>query len=33
MIDYATFEMLDLRVGTIRSAKNFPEVKKTCIST
>jgi tRNA-binding protein len=28
MIDYATFEMLDLRVGTIRSAKNFPEAKK-----
>ena len=28
MIDYATFEMLDLRVGTIRSAMEFPEAKK-----
>ena len=27
MIDYTTFEKLDLRVGTILSAKEFPEAK------
>ena len=27
MIDYTTFEKLDLRVGTILSAKDFPEAK------
>ena len=28
MIDYSTFEKLDLRVGTILSAKDFPKAKK-----
>ena len=28
MIDYNTFEKIDLRVGTIISAINFPEAKK-----
>jgi tRNA-binding protein len=28
MIDYSTFEKIDLRVGTILSAKPFPEAKK-----
>jgi len=28
MIDYLTFEKIDLRVGTILSAKPFPEAKK-----
>ena len=28
MTDYSTFEKLDLRVGTILNAKNFPKAKK-----
>lgn len=28
MIDYSTFEKLDLRVGTILTAKEFPEAKQ-----
>jgi tRNA-binding protein len=28
MIDYSTFEKLDLRVGTILSGKDFPKAKK-----
>jgi tRNA-binding protein len=28
MIHYSTFEKLDLRVGTILSAKDFPKAKK-----
>lgn len=28
MIDYSTFEKLDLRVGTILSANDFPEAKQ-----
>ncbi len=28
MIDYSTFEKLDLRVGTILIAKDFPKAKK-----
>ena len=28
MTDYSTFEKLDLRVGTILDAKNFPKAKK-----
>ncbi len=28
MIDYATFEKIDLRVGTILNAKPFPHAKK-----
>ena len=28
MTDYLTFEKLDLRVGTILNAKNFPKAKK-----
>lgn len=28
MIDYATFEKIDLRVGTILNAKPFPDAKK-----
>ena len=28
MIDYSTFEKLDLRVGTILNAKDFPKAKK-----
>tara|TARA_A100000164_G_C21841071_1_gene740144 strand:- start:533 stop:859 length:327 start_codon:yes stop_codon:yes gene_type:complete len=28
MIDYSTFEKLDLRVGTILNVKNFPKAKK-----
>ena len=28
MTDYSTFERLDLRVGTILNAKNFPNAKK-----
>ena len=28
MIDYSTFEKLDLRVGTILSAKDFPDARK-----
>ena len=27
MIDYTTFEKIDLRVGTILSVKDFPEAK------
>ena len=28
MTDYSTFEKLDLRVGTILNAKNFPKANK-----